>query len=88
MPNLKSACKRLKQNRKRQSENKAVKSELKTKIKKFRELIENNQISEAEEYFKGLGKKLMQTASKNIIHKNRASRQISRLQTLLNKTKG
>ena len=85
MPNLKSACKRLKQNAKRESRNKTVKSELKTKIKKFKVMIAEKKLSEAEEYFKDLKKRLMQAESKNIIHKNKASRYISRFQTLLNK---
>jgi len=88
MPNLKSACKRLKQNAKRESRNKTVKSELKTKIKKFRTLIADKQLPEAEEYFKELKKRLMQAESNNVIHKNKASRYISRLQILLNKAKG
>ncbi|MDP8253652.1 MAG: 30S ribosomal protein S20 [Candidatus Kaelpia aquatica] len=87
MPNLKSACKRLKQNIKREAGNKTVKSELKTKIKKFRELVSKNKLPEAEEYFKELEKRLMQAGSKNIIHKNKASRHISRLQSLLNQAK-
>ena len=88
MPNLKSACKRLKQNRKRYLQNKTVKSELKTRIKKFKELVEEKKTSEAEEYFRELEKRLMQAASNNIIHKNKASRYISRLQMLLNRAKG
>ena len=87
MPNLKSACKRLRQNVKRESRNKTVKSELKTKIKKFRVMVAEKKLSEAEEYFEGLKKRLMQAESKNIIHKNKASRYISRLQILLNKAK-
>ncbi|MDP8233903.1 MAG: 30S ribosomal protein S20 [Candidatus Saelkia tenebricola] len=87
MPNLKSACKRLKQSRKKYLLNKAVKSELKTRIKKFRQLVEDKKISEADEYFKELEKRLMQAGSSNIIHKNKASRHVSRLQVLLNQAK-
>ncbi|MDD5614277.1 MAG: 30S ribosomal protein S20 [Candidatus Omnitrophica bacterium] len=87
MPNLKSSCKRLRQSSKKQSANKAVKSELKTRVKEFKKLLEDNKIPEAENCLKNLEKKLMQSASKNILHKNKASRQISRLQLLLNSKK-
>jgi small subunit ribosomal protein S20 len=87
MPNLKSAYKRLKQNTKRESRNKTVKSELKTKTKKLKTLIAEKKIPEAQEYFEDLKKRLMQAESSNIIHKNKASRYISRLQTLINKAK-
>lgn len=86
MPVTRSAYRQLKKSRKRASRNKAVKSELKTRIKKLRELIKENKIQEAREYFKLVEKRLMQAASKNIIHKNKASRHISRLQKLLNST--
>ena len=87
MPNLRSAYRQLKKSRKRYLRNKAVKSELKTRMKKLRELISQNKIKEAEEYFRIVQKRLMQAASKNIIHKNKASRHISRLQLLLNEAK-
>ncbi len=87
MPNLKSAVKQLKKSRKKYSENKAVRSELKTRIKNYRGLIEEKKFPQAEEYLRDLEKILMQSASKNIIHKNKASRHASRLRLLLNKAK-
>ena len=87
MPNLRSSYRQLKKSRKRYNRNKAVRSELKTRAKKFKELVAENKIKEAQVYLKEIEKRLMQAASKNIIHKNKASRHVSRLQLLLNKTK-
>ena len=87
MPNLKSSCKQLKKSKKRYNRNKAVRSELKTRIKKFKELVAENKTEEAKAYLKEIEKRLMQAAGKNIIHKNKTSRHVSRLMVLLNKTK-
>ncbi|HDI45993.1 MAG TPA: 30S ribosomal protein S20 [Candidatus Omnitrophica bacterium] len=87
MPNTRSAYRQLKKSRKRAQRNKAVRSELKTRIKKMKKLLAENKLQEAEEYFRIVEKRLMQAASKNIIHKNKASRHISRLHTLLNQAR-
>jgi small subunit ribosomal protein S20 len=84
MPNLKSAVKQLKKSKKRYLRNKSVKSELKTRIKKLEELIADKKIDEAQKYIKIVIKRFDQAASKNIIHKNKASRYISKLQKKLN----
>lgn len=87
MPTTRSAYRQLKKSRKRASRNKRIRSEIKTRIKKFKELLVQNKIEEAQRYFQIIEKRLMQAGSKNIIHKNKASRQISRLQILLNQAK-
>lgn len=87
MPNTRSAYRQLKKSRKRAERNKALRSELKTRIKKMKKLIAENKIQEAEQYLRLVEKRLMQAASKNVIHKNKASRHISRLQILLNQAK-
>ena len=87
MPNTRSAYRRLKKSKKRALRNKQIRSEIKTRIKKLKSLVEENKIPEAENYFKIVEKRLKQAASKNIIHKNTASRKISRLKILLNKAK-
>lgn len=84
MPNLRSAWRQLKKSRKRYLRNKAVKSELKTRIKKLESLIAEKKLKEANDYFKLVTKRLQQAANKRIIHKNKASRKISQLQRKLN----
>ena len=84
MPNRKSAIKSLKQNKKRYDRNKAVLSELKTRDKKYLALITDNKLDEAKSYLKEYMAKLDEAASKNIIHKSKASRKASRLTKKLN----
>lgn len=80
MPNTKSAEKRLRQNEVRRQRNKAVKSRLKTEIKRVLSSVESGDIAAAEEHYKFAAKKLDQAGSANVIHKNAAARQKSRMQ--------
>lgn len=84
MANIKSAIKRIDVTRKQTLRNKSKKSELKTLTKKFESAIEDNRLDEASDLLKVLDKKLKKAASKNVLHKNAASRRLSRLQTQLN----
>ncbi|TNM41204.1 30S ribosomal protein S20 [Nocardioides albidus] len=73
MANIKSQIKRNKQNEKRHERNKAVKSGLKTAIRKFREAAESGDKDSALTLAREAGKKLDKAASKGVIHKNQAA---------------
>ena len=73
MANIKSQIKRNKQNEKRRLRNKAVKSELKTAIRKFREAAEAGDVEKAIELQRYAARKLDKAASKGVIHKNQAA---------------
>jgi small subunit ribosomal protein S20 len=70
--NIKSQIKRNKQNEKRHERNKAVKSSLKTAVRKFREAADGG-ADNAVELGRDAMKKLDRAASKGVIHKNQAA---------------
>jgi len=71
--NIKSQIKRNKQNEKRHQRNKAVKSELKTLVRKFREAAESGDKDTAIEAGRVASRKLDKAVSKGVIHKNQAA---------------
>ncbi len=73
MANIKSQIKRNKQNEKAHERNKAVKTGLKTAVRKFREAAESGDAAEAQALAKDAAKKLDKAASKGVIHKNQAA---------------
>ena len=73
MANIKSQLKRIKTNRTRTERNKAVKSELRTWIRKFREAADAGNADEAREALATASKKLDKAVSKGVIHKNQAA---------------
>lgn len=85
MPIHHAAFKQIKKDKKRTLRNKAVKSEIKTSVKKFEALINEKKLEEAKAYLKQLTSKINKAKSKGTIHKNTASRKISRLYKKLNK---
>ncbi|SFJ36792.1 30S ribosomal protein S20 [Planctomicrobium piriforme] len=85
MPNTPSAKKALRQSDKRRLLNRAQRSALRTAIKKARTSVETGDAAAAQEALRLATKKLDQAASKNLIHKNTASRTKSRLAKLLSK---
>ena len=87
MPTTNSAKKRLRQNLKRRDRNRGVKAMLKTQIRKVREAVAANKLEDAQTELRLTSRKLDQAASKNIIHKNKASRTKSRLQRLMKTAK-
>ncbi len=72
MANIKSQIKRNKQNEKRHERNKAVKSSLKTAVRKFREAADAG-ADDAVDLGRDAMKKLDKAASKGVIHKNQAA---------------
>lgn len=87
MPNTKSAAKRLRQDKALNIKNRAVKSEVKTYMKRVISAAEAGDIEKAEAEFRMAAKKLDKASAKNIIHKNTASRQKSRLQRIIKSQK-
>jgi small subunit ribosomal protein S20 len=71
--NIKSQIKRNKQNEKARLRNKAVKSELKTAIRKFREAEQAGDVEAALAQLRVASRKLDKAASKGVIHKNQAA---------------
>lgn len=85
MANIKSAQKRIKVTANKTEANRSIKTEIKTYIKRFEAAIENNDLDEAKELLSVVDKKLKRASQKNIIHKNTASRKVSRLTKRMNK---
>ncbi|MBO0870940.1 MAG: 30S ribosomal protein S20 [Micromonosporaceae bacterium] len=73
MANIKSQIKRNKQNEKRRLRNKAVKSSLKTAIRKYNEALAAGNTDAAGDLLRDATRSLDQAASKGIIHKNQAA---------------
>jgi small subunit ribosomal protein S20 len=71
--NIKSQIKRNKTNEKRHERNKAVKSELKTAIRRFNEAVEAGESEKAVSASRVATKKLDKAVSKGVIHKNQAA---------------
>jgi small subunit ribosomal protein S20 len=71
--NIKSQMKRNKQNEKARLRNKAVKSELRTLVRRFREAADAGDGEQAQAALKDASRKLDKAASKGVIHKNQAA---------------
>jgi small subunit ribosomal protein S20 len=71
--NIKSQIKRNKQNEKARLRNKAVRSELKTSVRKFREAADSGGVEAAEAAMRAASVKLDKAVSKGVIHKNQAA---------------
>jgi small subunit ribosomal protein S20 len=71
--NIKSQIKRNKQNEKARQRNKAVKSELKTAVRKFREAADSGNAEAATLAMRAASVKLDKAASKGVIHKKQAA---------------
>ena len=73
MANIKSQIKRNKTNDKAHERNKAVKSELKTAVRRTRDAITAGDKAAAEKALVTATKKLDKAASKGVIHQNQAA---------------
>jgi small subunit ribosomal protein S20 len=80
----KSAIKRIKQNAKKNARNKHVSTTLKTYIKRVREAVEAKDKEAATKALKAAIPVIDATATKGVIHKSNASRNVSRLTKLVN----
>ncbi|HIJ19780.1 MAG TPA: 30S ribosomal protein S20 [Deltaproteobacteria bacterium] len=84
MANHKSALKRAKQSEIKRVENKSYKTRVKKAVKEVRAAVANNSEPEARESLKKAVSIIQKTASKGVIHKNQASRRVSRLEHQVN----
>jgi small subunit ribosomal protein S20 len=71
--NIKSQLKRIKTNRSATERNKAVKSELKTWIRKFQTAAESGDAAAAKDALATASKKLDKAVGKGVIHANQAA---------------
>ena len=85
MANIKSAKKRIKVINKKTARNRRVKDHIKTVLKNFDLAIADGDKAAAQEKLRTAEKKLKQAAAKGTIHKNAASRKVSRLAKRFNK---
>ncbi|MBE5738222.1 MAG: 30S ribosomal protein S20 [Clostridiales bacterium] len=83
MANIKSAKKRISTIDRRRAENKYVKATISTYVKKFRKMLEEGKVAEAETFSKEVYAYIDSACSKGVIHKNNASRRIGRLASAL-----
>ncbi|MEV6212143.1 30S ribosomal protein S20 [Kitasatospora sp. NPDC051914] len=84
MANIKSQIKRNKTNEKARLRNKAVKSSLKTAIRKAREAAAAGETEKATVLARTAAKALDKAASKGVIHKNQAANKKSAITKLVN----
>lgn len=84
MANLKSAIKRVRTNETRRARNKALKSHMRTQIKRVNTFIEANDVENAKSAFQGAVQAIDKTVRKGAIHKNSGNRFKSRLARKIN----
>ena len=84
MANIKSAKKRILVNRTKADRNKAIKSGVKTAMKKVFAAIESGDKAAAETALRSATKTIEMAATKGVYHKNTCSRKISRLAKAVN----
>jgi small subunit ribosomal protein S20 len=85
MPNNRNAAKAMRQANKRRLRNRAVRTSLRTVIRKVKEAVTTSDTAAVESALKTATKKLDQAASKKFIHRNKAARLKSRLNALAKK---
>ncbi|MGH4028230.1 30S ribosomal protein S20 [Actinomycetota bacterium Odt1-20B] len=88
MANIKSQIKRIKTNEKARLRNKAVKSSLKTAIRKAREAAAAGDAQKATELTREASRQLDKAVSKGVIHKNQAANKKSALASKVASLKG
>ena len=84
MANIKSAKKRILVTKTKNERNKAIKSSVKTAIKKVEAAATANDKAAATEALKNATSVIEAAASKGVYHKNNAARKVSRLAKLVN----
>lgn len=85
MANIKSAKKRILVNKTKADRNKAIKSGVKTAVKKVLAAVEANDKEAAQSALLAATSTIDKAAKKGIYHKNTAARKVSRLTVAVNK---
>ncbi len=88
MPTTTSAKKRLRQNKVRRLRNRAVRSTLRTQVKRVLSAVDSQDTAASESEFHTTAVKLDRAAARGIIHPNKAARVKSRLQKRIKALKG
>lgn len=88
MANRRNAIKKIRADESRQSKNKMIRSELKTKIRKFLSLCSEKQADKAKESSRSLFSALDRAVKKGVLKENTANRKKSRLSRRLSLIKG
>jgi small subunit ribosomal protein S20 len=83
MPHTTGAKKRLRQNAKRRERNRAIKSAIKTQIKKVLQTAKSGSPEQLQTEYNLAAKRLDQAAAKRVVHANLAARKKSQLGKLL-----
>lgn len=84
MANIKSAKKRVLVTKTKTERNKAIRSKVKTSIKKVEAAVSAKDKDAAAAALKAATSEISKAASKGVYHKNNASRKVSRLASLVN----
>ena len=84
MPNIKSAKKRVVVNEKKNTQNRMIKSSIKTAIRKFNAALAAGDAEAAEKLLPETVSIIDSAASKGVIHKNNAAHKKSRMTVTLN----
>jgi small subunit ribosomal protein S20 len=77
--NIRSQIKRNRQNERRRVRNKAVRSELKTHSRRFREALESGDRAAAEDAYRVAARAYDKAVSKSVIHRNKAANEKSKM---------
>ncbi len=83
MPNIKSAKKRERQNKKRNEQNSQKKSTIRTFEKRIRKSLVEDNLEQASQFFSIFTSLIDKSAKSKFIHKNKANRKKSRMARLL-----
>ena len=87
MPNIKSAIKRVNVNKKKNLENRMIKSQINTAVRKFEAAVAAKDAQNAQLLYNEVASVVDSAAGKGVIHKNTASRKQARLAKQLNSVK-
>jgi small subunit ribosomal protein S20 len=86
MAHHKSALKRVRQTIKRTAQNRSLRSDLRTVIKKFRTILASGNTERAREAYSGVQKNIDKAVTKGVLHKRTGARYKSRLAVSMLKT--
>lgn len=88
MANIKSQIKRNKTNEKARLRNQSIRSEVRTEVRKLRELVEAGDKTAAEAQLRVTSRKLDKAVTKGVFHRNNAANKKSALAKSVNKLEG
>ncbi|MDO5076102.1 30S ribosomal protein S20 [Corynebacterium sp.] len=85
MANIKSQMKRIRTNEKRRVRNQAIRSAVRTEIRKFREAVAAGDKAAAEAQLRVASRALDKSVTKGVFHRNNAANKKSRMANAFNK---